>query len=456
MLKYALNNRLLLSKRAHRINSDTLDNNINYGFIYPGVVENIIDTSLTVNPKFSLSVFVPLKNAKIGSILNKYAPLWENVYFLAPTILSGLWFGSLLVVPGIVLFAVSITTFLFSHTIVKWITDKDSADNRQNFVNFAKQDIRNLSIPTLLLTSSYIIPFAVVSIVFPIIPFVVPILTTIIQSLIAAIPATIFHYSWNNYLAGKFGKQKLSIFSNLWDRVKESDDPHKWYMFDEIEDKYNKKWFKQDRKADFISKNEDLLYTILESLFPRQKLKDYLEIFDEIEENKNEELIDDHRNQLIQKIKNKEITSPEDFRNYVNLFKNRDVFYEENKELISLLIYPLFKNGEVVKIDEAFSFLYENKKFLEKNYNLVKVILKYENEELSLAEKFSLIKGLTNNKILVLFNDIENSESRKKLVKELSSLSYFFKFFGNQSNGTVIPDYGNHAVSGNQESYSGD
>jgi len=59
MINYALRNNLQINsaKGVYRINSDTLNNNINYGFIYPGVVKNIIDTALTAKPTFSLSIF---------------------------------------------------------------------------------------------------------------------------------------------------------------------------------------------------------------------------------------------------------------------------------------------------------------------------------------------------------------------------------------------------------------
>ncbi|WP_413853947.1 hypothetical protein [Candidatus Ruminimicrobium bovinum] len=182
-----------------------------------------------IRKNVQLSIFSSLQNTKIGGMLNKYAHIWENIFFVAPTILSGLLFGSLLTVSGIALFAAFVALFLFSHTIVRWLTDKDAAGNRKSFKDFAKQDIKDLSIPALILTASYIIPFAAVSMVLPlvpvalistilpIVPFAAPVLTTLIPMLLSTITATDFHKHWNE--DEKFAENITNIVNNIKSKI---------------------------------------------------------------------------------------------------------------------------------------------------------------------------------------------------------------------------------------------
>jgi len=256
-IEYSIKNGLLISDKQRKdqngplafkideIGRKNINNNVKFGFMYPGIANDIIDNTitnnLTVNSSVSLSIFASLKEYlknqnkdntrlyKLVSVLDNKAHIWENIFFVAPTILSGLLFGSLLTVSGITLFAAFVALFLFSHTIVRWLTDKDTAWNRKSFKDFAKQDIKDLSIPSLILTATYIIPFlavsmvlplvpvALISTILPIVPFAVPALSILIPLALALIPATDFHKHWNE--DKNFADNIINTVNKIKDRI---------------------------------------------------------------------------------------------------------------------------------------------------------------------------------------------------------------------------------------------
>ncbi|MDD5020579.1 MAG: hypothetical protein PHR82_00385 [Endomicrobiaceae bacterium] len=108
-----------------------------------------------------LSIFDALKSKNsIFAFLAKTAPVWEEIVFRAiPSLIT--IFNPFV---GIPLFAVSQIAFLFSHTIVKWLTYRDSAGNRLNFASILKNDLKNLSLPALTVSIPYIISMIVGSV----------------------------------------------------------------------------------------------------------------------------------------------------------------------------------------------------------------------------------------------------------------------------------------------------
>lgn len=87
---------------------------------------------------------------KILSALNKTAPIWEEIIFRGiPTIIT-------LINPfvGIPVFLAMQPLFVFSHTIVKWLVNKDSSE--KSFKDFVKEDFSAFAPKTVLLSLPYI------------------------------------------------------------------------------------------------------------------------------------------------------------------------------------------------------------------------------------------------------------------------------------------------------------
>lgn len=111
-----------------------------------------------------LSILSPLKNkTKTLSFLAKTAPVWEEILFRTiPSVVT--IFNPVI---GISLFAVSQIVFLFSHTIVKWLVYRDSAGNKLSFAGILKDDLKNLSLPTLAVSIPYILIMMINPVLWP-------------------------------------------------------------------------------------------------------------------------------------------------------------------------------------------------------------------------------------------------------------------------------------------------
>lgn len=103
-----------------------------------------------------LSIFAPVKNQnKIFNFLSKTSPVWEEFLFRT--------------LPGIVSFASRVFAaqfflimqplFMFSHTAVRFIAQKYSGQN-VSFMQIVKQDLKRLSVPTLILALPYVLTFS--------------------------------------------------------------------------------------------------------------------------------------------------------------------------------------------------------------------------------------------------------------------------------------------------------
>lgn len=137
-----------------------------------------------------LSIISSLKNKnKTLDLVQETAPIWEELLFrTVPTIVS-------MINPtiGIPLFLVMQPIFLFSHTIVKWLVNRDSGG--LSLKELAKEDIKNLLLPTAALIIPYVISLAI--------PLLSPAVTTITSKIILTTLSTVvsqtLHYEYNKY-----------------------------------------------------------------------------------------------------------------------------------------------------------------------------------------------------------------------------------------------------------------
>lgn len=125
-----------------------------YSRMFAGLQKGLLAVQRGKYKKAQLSIFDALKNKNaVFSFLAKTAPVWEEILFRAvPSLI--MVFNPVL---GILLFAVSQVAFLFSHTIVKWLVNRDAAGNRQKFSSILEHDFKNLSIPALAVALPYIL-----------------------------------------------------------------------------------------------------------------------------------------------------------------------------------------------------------------------------------------------------------------------------------------------------------
>lgn len=155
-----------------------------YSRMFAGLQKGLLVVQQTKDKKTQLSIFDTLKNKNsIFAFLAKTAPVWEEILFR--TIPSFVMTFNPVI--GISLFIVSQIAFLFSHTIVKWLVYRDSAGNRLSFASILKNDLKNLSLPTLAVSIPYILTMMINPVLWP----------------VATVSAIIIHYLFNN---------KLSIF----------------------------------------------------------------------------------------------------------------------------------------------------------------------------------------------------------------------------------------------------
>ena len=105
-------------------------------------------------------------------------------------------------ITGILLFIVMQIVFIMSHTIVKWLKKKDK-DKKTSFLDLLKEDFKNLSLPTILVSLSYMICIGISFINLPMM------VRSIALTIVPTIISIIIHYIHNkNATEGT----KLEIF----------------------------------------------------------------------------------------------------------------------------------------------------------------------------------------------------------------------------------------------------
>jgi len=135
-----------------------------------------------------MNILAPV--ADKGSLLSKNAHIWEEIVFRAvPAIIA-----VINPVIGIPLFFVMQPLFIFSHTIVKWLVQKDSSgEEKLSFKELAKNDFKNLALPTAAMSLPYVIAFAL--------PMFAPFATVLSAKIFALFAATVTaqaaHYEYN-------------------------------------------------------------------------------------------------------------------------------------------------------------------------------------------------------------------------------------------------------------------
>jgi len=135
-----------------------------------------------------MNILAPV--ADKGSLLSKNAHIWEEIVFRAvPAIIA-----VINPVIGIPLFFVMQPLFIFSHTIVKWLVQKDSSgEEKLSFKELAKNDFRNLALPTAAMSLPYVIAFALPMFA----PFATVLSAKIFALFAATVTAQVSHYEYN-------------------------------------------------------------------------------------------------------------------------------------------------------------------------------------------------------------------------------------------------------------------
>ena len=135
-----------------------------------------------------MNILAPV--ADKGKVLSDNAHIWEEIVFRAvPAIIA-------LINPviGIPLFLVMQPLFIFSHTIVKWLVQKDSSgEEKLSFKEIAKNDFKNLALPTVAMSLPYVIAFALPMFA----PFATVLSAKIFALFAATVTAQVSHYEYN-------------------------------------------------------------------------------------------------------------------------------------------------------------------------------------------------------------------------------------------------------------------
>ena len=135
-----------------------------------------------------MNILAPV--ADKGNLLSKNAHIWEEIVFrTVPAIVA-----VINPVIGIPLFLLMQPLFIFSHTIVKWLVQKDSSgEEKLSFKELAKNDFKNLALPTVAMSLPYVIAFAL--------PMFAPFATVLSAKIFALFAATVTaqaaHYEYN-------------------------------------------------------------------------------------------------------------------------------------------------------------------------------------------------------------------------------------------------------------------
>lgn len=188
--------------------------NLNGGVFFVSENENFSDTNVNAESESDTSlpddvaeasIFSGVKDkSSIFDFLYSKAHIWEELLFrTAPAIVA-------IINPmiGIPLFLVMQPLFIFSHSIVKWLVQKDSAgEDALSLKEIAKKDFKNLLLPTVAMSLPYIISFAL-----PIFtPAVTALSTKIISLTTATAVAQFAHYEYNKNQ--KDSSKSLSVLS---------------------------------------------------------------------------------------------------------------------------------------------------------------------------------------------------------------------------------------------------
>ena len=124
--------------------------------VLPGVVgvrENAEDKEKGVDDQVQSQEKEQIVELSIVPGLRKYAPVWEEIVFrYIPTALIILNFANPML--GIAMGVLSQVFFILAHPIAKWITAKKN-NEQVNIKELIKEDVKNLSIPTLVMMLPY-------------------------------------------------------------------------------------------------------------------------------------------------------------------------------------------------------------------------------------------------------------------------------------------------------------